>query len=478
MVLPFEDAMLVVTCREVTFAALNAALVYVLFSEILRSRSGGVLVSLAFTLPLEHWLLATRGEEKDMMLFFLLLVMLPFFHLRGWIHLQVFRHIRRSRLAALVGGLLALSVAVHLQNGLLVPFLLLATALSRDFRANWRRDLYELAILYGVASISAAAFFLPVAWWAIGVRDTKGFLRWLFEYHMSGQWVDTHYVFAQRILQAYTAFRQYLFGWHLPAPGGVECVIALGLLTLVLARAWRAHRDLCLANALFLGLLTFHFFNYRQEPEPWAGASIAGLTLVALASWQRDLPVLRQPGLALWVALISVLGVLIVGTYRNAFDEVARLYAGNAASYPARYGALERHFQTHLYEAQIALRIDLTVENEAIILVENRHLVNAFRVYTDRMPIVPRYLDRTEEYFNRPNVALTVLSRHFYIPASSSNMLRDLALSGRPLYYVTGSRHPKDRVIELFGNRWSSAASLNFRNWHMLRWRAPRGTTP
>ena len=233
-----------------------------------------------------------------------------------------------------------------------------------------------------------------------------------------------------------------------------------------------------MASAVFLGLHALHFFNYRQEPEAWAGASIAGLTLAALAGWRRDLPVRRQPGLALWVALVSVLGVVIVGTYRKGFADLAPLYARNAASYPERYGALERRFQAHLLEAQIALHVDLTVEHEAIILVESRHLVNAFRVYTDRMPVVTRYLDRAEEYFHQSNVALTVLSRHFYTPANSSRALRDQALAGRPLYFVARSQRPSDRVIRLFGDRWSTAAGLSVYDWQLLRWGMPRGTAP
>ena len=468
--LPVDDAMLVATIREVAFSAANAVLIYILFTAILRSRFGGVLASLAFTLPFEHWRLATRAEEKDTMLFFLLLVVLLFFHLRGWITLRALERFGRRTLAALLGVALALSFAVHLQNGLLVPFVLVATLGSSDFKANWRRDSRELLIVYAVAGLLAGTFYATVAWFAIGVRDLDGFAAWILEYHLSGQFLDADYTVSERVLEAYTAFRMYVLGWDLPDARMGEAMVAIGLTLWLIVRAWHAHPDLCKASVVFLVLLGFHFFNYRQESEPWAGASVAGLTILALASFRLDRPVGRQRGLAVWMALLAAMLAVNVGTYRRRSERVWPLYEHNLADYPASQGPLARHFQAHLPDAQIALRVDALVEPDAIILVEPRHAVNAFRVYTGRRPIVARYLDRDESYFGSPDVALTVLSRHFYIPPFASAEILEQARQGRPLYYLTNDERPGPRLRGQFRGGWHQVDDFDYRDRRLLRW--------
>ena len=471
VLLPTTDGMLIATAREVVFSALSAALVYLLFATMLRSRFAGVVVTLAFVLSFEFWRLATRAEEKSTMLFFLLLVVLPFFHLRGWVHFTALARFGRRWLVGFIGVALALSVAVHLQNILLFPFVGLATVFASGFATTWRRDTVELLLLFAVAGALTVAFFLPVAWFAIGVRDWHGFTSWLGEYHLSGQFVDTDYTFAERVLEAYTAFREYVFGWHLPEPGPTECVMAIWFGWFMLKRAWRANRDLCMASGVFLALLTLHFFNYRQESEPWAGASVAGLTILALGSFATNRPVVSQWTLAPWMSLLAVLLVSITATYRLQTDNVGPLSNFNRAHYSVDNGVVSRYFQSHLPEAQVAQRVDATVETDAIILTGWRHVVNAFRVYTDRGPIVARYLDRDEEFFSRSDVALTVLSRHFYIPDVTSDEVRRQAEWGVPVYLLTGADAPSSRLSRLLGGQWQVVTRFGYRNWKLFRWR-------
>jgi hypothetical protein len=462
LLLPVSDTLLVGMVRECTFAALNAVLVYWLARALFRRRLEAVAVALLFTLPYEHWRLATTAEEKDVMLFFGLLVFLPVLHLRGWVTFQILHGLPRSALAALSGVALATAFAVHLENGLLVPWTVFAFVAQPGAVRDWRRDARELAVLLGGAGVLTVAFFFPLAWYGNGIRSADGVYRWLFEYHLSGEFLDLNYRFPDRVAQAFGAFRGYVVGGPTKQENdGLFALVGIAGAALAFARAFRVNRGVTLACGFLLLLLALHFFNYRQEPEAWAGASVVGLLVLALAMLGGS----RKPWqLSAWLAAGGLL--LAVDVQQLGAPEPM-------ASAPGTW--LERRFEAVVPETQVALAVDRLLPADALLLVDDRHLVNAFRVYSARRPIVLRYLDRDDAYFRRPDVALTVLSRKFYLPAETSAALRAQAGAGRPVFYVTSAL---EKAEALFPGSWQPVADLGFRHYGLHRYLGAAGAAP
>ena len=81
-----------------------------------------------------------------------------------------------------------------------------------------------------------------------------------------------------------------------------------------------------------------------------------------------------------------------------------------------------------------------------------------------------RYLDRNDRYFSGPRVALTVLSRHFYIPSMTSAEIREHALGGRPLYYLVGEDGPDRRVKEKMRGHWRPVYDFDYQSRRLFRW--------
>lgn len=469
LLLPFDDAFVVVLVRESFFAGAVTGACFLFLHSLLRKRLRAALVAAAFAFAHSRWRLATLGEEKETMLFFFLLTVIPFAHLRGWVDLPELRRAGRMALAAGVGSALALAFAVHLQNGLLVPFLALCVVVRRGFARTWRTDLPELAVLYGTAGAITLAFFAPVAYFAAGVRDLQGLATWLFEYHLSGEFVSLGYTVPGRTLEAYGAFREYVAGTLLGAPSALECAFAIGASALVVRRALAEHREVASAALLFLGLMALHFFNYRQEPEAWSGSAVPGLLLLALATARLDFA-----GDAAW----AVVALALLSLDAGSFATRARGVRPQVAASTLEAGWLERRTQQLLPEAQAALAVDRSLpRGDGAILVEHRHLANAFLVYTARRPVVAPYLGRDPAWFGPDGAALTVLSRHWYLPPPG--------LEGRlragPGFAVFLLLRDEGRVPIpprfLPGGKWRRAVGFDLDGFVLYKW-APGPESP
>ena len=177
--------------------------------------------------------------------------------------------------------------------------------------------------------------------------------------------------------------------------------------------------------------------------------------------------------LAAWAALAIALIAADLTTYRNRHEEFRPLAERNAALQPARYSWLERRFQAGVPGAQVAFALDQEMEPDAIVMVRQRLLASVFLVYTGRKATCSRYLDRDEAYFRLPDVALTVLSRHFYVPPFDSKTLLGEAQRGRPVYQLTASELGDDRLFDLVPGDWRVVRDLNFDELKLYRWAPP-----
>ena len=117
-----------------------------------------------------------------------------------------------------------------------------------------------------VARALVASFILPVAWFIQGVRDVDGLARWLFEYHLSGQFVDTSHAFLPRLVRGWTDFRGYVFGpGRLSGNDGLQCSLAIVFAIAVVALV------------LFVGLVTANFFNMLPTIDDWGEPQLPAL---------------------------------------------------------------------------------------------------------------------------------------------------------------------------------------------------------
>ena len=270
LALPFEDQLFVVMVRECIMAGVNTALVYLLVRALIGDRVAALLVAAAFQLAHGNWYGATMCEEKNTMLVLSMLAALPYAHLRGWIRLAPLDRVPSLGLAAIVGGTMALAFCVHVQNGLLVPWVLITCVARRDFIRDPRRGIAELAVIFGVAGALVAGIILPIAWFSQGVRDVSGLANWLFEYHRSGQFVDTDYDFVERIVQGWVDFRGYVFGpKRLRGADGLQCAVGIIFAIAMIARAMKFYRAVAAALLLFVGLVTANFFNMAPTIDDW-----------------------------------------------------------------------------------------------------------------------------------------------------------------------------------------------------------------
>ncbi len=468
LALPIHDQLFVGMIRESTCAAGSAVLLYLLLRALWRGRAAAAFVALAWALCFSHWRLATSGEEKDVMTFFSLLALLPWFHLRGDVRFAALDRLGRDRVAILVGAALGLATAVHLQNGLLVVAVGLSTVARRGFFTDLRRELRALLLLAGGAAVVGFGFFLPVGALAAGARSPDDYVRWLGEYHLTGQFVSTDYEWPERVLKILDILREYVVG---DTGAGHDRRIGIGLAVALLLVAWRAlraHRGLAAACLIFAGITTVHCFNFQQEPEQWVGGSVAFFVLFALATSGRGHP----PGLAAtgaWAIACALLLANDAAWFRREAPQARTLAAENAEHYPAEHGPLARRFQALVPEAQVALRVDAAIEPDAILIVEDRLLASAFHVYTDRRPLVAAYIDRDDAWFDKPGVNLTVLSRHFYTPVPDAKTIKARGAAGTPVYDLFDDKKPDFRVTRLLSSSGDLALLIGLESYRLYR---------
>lgn len=110
------------------------------------------------------------------------------------------------------------------------------------------------------------------------------------------------------------------------------------------------------------------------------------------------------------------------------------------------------------------------MEADAIVLARPRLGASMLLVYTGRKVTYVTYLDRDEAYFRSPEVALTVLSRHFYVPPFDSAALLGEARRGRPVYYLTATGIDDDRLARLVPGDWRLVRALDFDDLRLYRW--------
>ncbi|RMF06904.1 MAG: hypothetical protein D6762_08555, partial [Candidatus Neomarinimicrobiota bacterium] len=283
LIAPRLDPLVVVSLRETLLAGVNTALLYGFLRQVTGLRSGAFVMALASIFLHGRWLLVTHGEEKEMLLLLQLLLLRW-----GWLCLRETSAGRtspalRSFRWEILGALMALAVAVHLENGLMV--LTLAMVLVRDsFRKKFPWNI--LIRTGGMAFLLALAWF---AWLIVGVNHIHtgaGAWRWLMEYHVTGEFFNVNPHLDDQALEAWKGFRRLLMG----AQGehgllGLELMAGLTLTGLTVVRSWRRDPRSTTLALIFLGMMTLHFFYWLPwDPEQWLPVIPMGSGLI-LNAW-------------------------------------------------------------------------------------------------------------------------------------------------------------------------------------------------
>ena len=433
LALPYLDRNLIVSLREATFAACAATLIY-LFAVRLWGRLPAALTALAYLLPIWHWTFASWGEEKDTLMFFSLLFLLPFFHLRGDVAFTPLERLPRTALRVLLGLALALAFMVHLGAALLVPFTILASIVAPGPARNRRTALADLVWILAAAGGATVAFYGVVVIGVNQITTLAGARAWFFAYHQ--QFFGLPNGGLQQLVRAYMGFRSYLVGGLPAALPAFECGLAIGI-TLAVSRAALRHRpSLAAAGLIFVAIQAAHFFLYEPwDPEAWAPSSFIGLILLGIAVFDGALP-LRRAGTALWALGLLLLLAADIDYYRDALASYDELQAEASTSPWPGTRPLEARYQAHNPAALMVRIFEPRIPTNAILTVGQRHLANAFLIYTPRRPVVAKYLDRTEAQLVTEN-QLTNLSLLFYRPPVTSAAIAAAARAGRPVYHVS-----------------------------------------
>lgn len=428
------DPLLAAGAREALFGGLVVGLAVWASARLTGSRLAGVLAGAVLTLATSRWQLATSGEEKEVALAFggafLLLYLddrglLPLVQARAWRE----RHGLRGVVLAV---LLALALAVHLVNGLLVLVVLADVILAGSQRREAARAAGQ--VLAG-AALLAGPFFL---WLAIGpgeARTPTQVLAYFLEYHLSGEFVSVPRSPFERLVEAYLGGRAWLFGPRESPLPVLELVLACALCLGLALRALRAAPGPVARLLVWLALLTVHFYFYEPwDPEAWGPAALAW-AIVGAAGAGAPGPA-RKPLLVLGAAGLLVLAGCQAEALRGAREQVAPLtrFAAGGSLSPAPL-------------ADVVRWMDARLEPEAWVVVSHRHLASYFHIYTRRMPVVRDYLDQPPEEL-RTRFLLTTLSLSFYTPPVTSAELREAARAGRPVYLLTFEEEPLEAPFE------------------------------
>lgn len=415
-------------------------------TALARSWRAGLLSAALLTLAVARWRLATCGEEKEAALLAGLGFLFLYLDHRGlWdLRLPDWRArsvgVRRASLAAL----LALSVAVHLLNGVLVGVVLGDLLLTRPAaeRGAARR---EGAWILGGAAALAGPFFLWLALGPGGARTAREVLGYFLEYHLSGEFLSLPWGpsaavatgLGERALVVYASARAWLVGDPVgaaPLPGVVEAGLALVALGGLL---WPlAHRGSPAARRLLgwaaLNLLHAAVFD-SANPESLA-PTMTGLLILGPASLLADRGLARRR--ATWLrAAVAVAAVAVVARAHLASERGARQAAAElrelvdlAAPAPAPM-------------ADLCRLLDAELPREALLLVSDRLHASYFHIYTRRRPLVTAYLDASPEAL-RQRFALTSLSLRVYRPELDSTAITAAIQAGRPVYLLSAEQRP------------------------------------
>lgn len=399
-----------------------------------RATASALCAALVVALAVGRWQLMLAGEEKEIAQLAGLLFLALYLDHRGLVDLGLGRmrpRQSRTRRVAL-GGILALSWAIHLTNGLLVAWLICDALLGRDRRGAGR----EAAWVLGVATLLAGPFFLWLALGPGGAHGVGGVVRYFLEYHLSGEFVPSSGTVAARVSEIYGGAHAWL--WGRPGEGGgaaggpsmSSVVIGFACVLLPCVAAMRRASAAIGRLLLWVGWVVAHFaFFEPAQPEAWAPlapalATVWSLGLVASAPRWPSLGAALRGAMA--VALLLVLG----GKSVQARHDGYRAAQGVAQGVSARTA-------DRVLMRPLVRWVDGRLPTDAVLIVGDRLLASYFHVYTARRPVVVDYLDMSPDQL-RQRLHLTRLSIHFYGTDWTRARLRAAAAAGRPIFVLAG----------------------------------------
>ncbi|MFQ6613863.1 MAG: hypothetical protein ACE5D1_03380 [Fidelibacterota bacterium] len=427
---PGVDPIVTVSLREILFASLNSALLFLgLVGALGPSRAAFWLTAITISFH-GRWMFATQGEEKEILLFFQQITVLATFSYLRWIKLPewTFPFSIPFLREIVLGFLLTLSVMAHLENGLMVitiAIVLGASAVKK--RIRWSQFLM----------VGFSAVFLGFIWFGFlivsinGIRTLSGAFRWLFEYHATGEFISVTPHFFNQALEAWSGFRRLLIGERAGEfQMAVEMTMGLGFLGITLWKAWKNHRKMTGFFMLFLGLMNAHFFFWLPwDPEQWVPTVMAGTFLVGLGWFHGK----KQPGLTVLVLPVIIL-FLVNGFWylrESKYFEPYRLFRVNAGQ---SMGIFSDRFLRSSPYPNLVTGLKPYLSHDTVVLVDQRHLANHLRIYSLATPI--DYLDQNDSALKNKYL-LTQMSLVVYRPKYSTVELRAKTAAGDTVYYLT-----------------------------------------
>lgn len=431
LLLPWHDPLFVSTFRECFFASATASLSY-LIGFRLWGRLPALLMGLAYLLPFSHWMHTTWAEEKDIMMFFILLFLLPYLHYRGKVRFPLLDKIPARLIHPILGILLALSFMVHMEAALLVPFFIVTTFLWKKKEDSWCTPLSDLAIILTVSGVLVLIFYGYILIQVNGITTLAGARDWFLSYHYEF-YPGTS--LPRKLLNSYYGFRTYFIGEG-REPTWLEFGLCLTVNLGIAAVALKRRPGLALACLIYIALYCANFINFApRDPESWAGATFFLLILCGIFAFDGG-PTLRPIGLLLGTILLLALTIHNVHHYRDEIATYAPLQKAVRKIDRSRFSWIERRMQEHAPDAMFVQIAAPYFKGEALVSVGHRYIANNLLIYTPVEPLVLRYLDRSKEQLLHEN-RLSVLSMFFYRPHLDSRELAFQIRMGRPVYHIT-----------------------------------------
>ncbi len=440
---PFTDYFFIVVFREAFFMSLNAVLLYWVVDKIYNRKSAALLVALSFAACFANRWLVGCGEEKGTALFFFNLFFILYLMRQGIIQpVAFFKQAWFKKFQDYwLGGLLGLSLAVHLGNVLLAPFVLISVFTENNAWRNPFKSLKKSLSILIPAGIITLLFYAVIVFGINGIKNISGAVAFFTEYHSSGGFLKTDYTFLKQLVASYKGFRCFLFSSE---PFGIknfgllpfECGAALALIPIIFTLDYRQHPRLTKHLGIYLAIFAAYYFSWEPwNPETWANAFFVIFILAALLLHNIKM---KRGESCVWFFLLFF---LLLGNYYKHQAQVKRFSAvlDLEAAAPDNFGYLQQRLWRQTPLRQIVSYSSKLMPKNAIVLLKKRFAASYFQLYYSQEPIVTRYLDKSDKYL-KDRRHLTNLSRYFYTPSLSSHQISKIAKQKRPVYLLTKSR--------------------------------------
>ncbi len=443
LMLPGTDPHVVVSIREIIFAALNSALMYWGLYRILKLKRIAFLLTSLTIIFHGRWMFATQGEEKEILLFFQQICVYLTFAYLGWIKhgLPNIRHYVFYGPEGILGFTLALSVMAHLENGIMV--LTIVSVLGGHVlkrKLSWKQFL-----LIGVSALMTGLVWFGFLIVGInGITTVAGALQWLFEYHVTGEFFSVTPHILDQAVEAWTGFRRMLIGETGEGPWMLgEMVLGTVFMIMTIKKAWKKRPGITAFFTLYLGLISFHFFFWLPwDPEQWIPTIFAGMVLVGLG-WFTDGSRRKILTLgAVFTFLIFVNGYQYIQAYKSVIP-----YTNFRRYHSKEMTGFSGYYLRGTPYPNLVMGLRSFLPDKAIVLVDRRHLANHFRIYTTATPIVITYLDKSNDVL-RNQYLLSQLSMAIYKPPLTTAELKTMVDRGVPMFFLTNDPGPPFSILE------------------------------